>query len=241
MPKVVILGAGGHARETLGIFAEAQFTGPGNHPGAGEWDVLGFVDEDPAKHGLLLDGKPILGGFSWFTDPDGWQRQAGGHGAGQDWGLRVICAVGSGPRRRRLVNRARALGLAFCSAVSPRATVSPLATIGVGSMIAPGGVVGPQVRLGEHVIVNVGCTISHESRLGDYCTLAPGVHIAGNTQLGDGCDLGIGTVTIQGITVGDWSIVGAGCVLIEDVPPNVTVVGVPARVIKSREDGWYER
>ncbi len=235
MPKVVILGAGGHARETLGIFEELKAAGPGAGAGAGEWDVLGFVDEDPAKHGALVAGKAVLGDFSWFTDEHGGLREAG------DEDLRVICAVGSGPGRRRLVNRAREMGLVFCSAVSPRASVSPLASVGVGSMIAPGAVIGPEVTVGDHVIVNVGCTISHEARLGDYCTLAPGVHIAGNTRLGDGCDLGIGTVTIQGITVGAWSIVGAGCVLIEDVPPNVTVVGVPARVIKSREDGWYER
>jgi sugar O-acyltransferase (sialic acid O-acetyltransferase NeuD family) len=233
MPKVVILGAGGHARETLGILEELKAAASG--AGADEWDVLGFVDEDPAKHGALVDGKAILGGFTWFTDEDGGIREGGAED------LRVICAVGSGPGRRRLVKRAREMSLVFCNAISPRASVSPLASIGVGSMIAPGAVIGPEVTVGDHVIVNVGCTISHEARLGDYCTLAPGVHIAGNTRLGDGCDLGIGTVTIQGITIGDWSIVGAGCVLIEDVPPNVTVVGVPARVIKSREDGWYER
>jgi sugar O-acyltransferase (sialic acid O-acetyltransferase NeuD family) len=233
MPKVVILGAGGHARETLGILEELKAAASG--AGANEWDVLGFVDEDPAKHGALVDGKAILGGFTWFTDEDGGIREGGAED------LRVICAVGSGPGRRRLVKRAREMSLVFCNAISPRASVSPLASIGVGSMIAPGAVIGPEVTVGDHVIVNVGCTISHEARLGDYCTLAPGVHIAGNTRLGDGCDLGIGTVTIQGITIGDWSIVGAGCVLIEDVPPNVTVVGVPARVIKSREDGWYER
>jgi sugar O-acyltransferase (sialic acid O-acetyltransferase NeuD family) len=227
MPKVVILGAGGHARETLGIFEELKATAPERN--AGGWEVLGFVDEDPAKHGVMVNGKAVLGDLSWFA------TQAGRAD------LRVICAIGSGPGRRRLVNRAREMGLTFCSAISPRASVSPLASVGVGSMIAPGAVIGPEVAVGDHVIINVGCTVSHEARLGDYCTLAPGVHIAGNTRLGDGCDLGIGTVTIQGITIGDWSIVGAGCVLIEDVPPNVTVVGVPARVIKSREDGWYER
>jgi sugar O-acyltransferase (sialic acid O-acetyltransferase NeuD family) len=198
MPKVVILGAGGHARETLGIFEELNAAGPGTGPG--EWDVLGFVDEDPAKHGASVDGKIILGDFSWFTDAGGGILDGPGEAP------RVICAVGSGPGRRRLVNRARELGLVFCNAISPRASVSPLASIGMGSMIAPGAVIGPEVTVGDHVIINVGCTISHEARLGDYCTLAPGVHIAGNTWLEDGCDLGIGTVTIQGITVGaSWA------------------------------------
>jgi sugar O-acyltransferase (sialic acid O-acetyltransferase NeuD family) len=226
MPQVVILGAGGNARETLGILDDMNRAGA--RAGADEWDVLGYVDDDPSKHGLMLDDKPVLGDFSWFAARGGTPPL-------------VICAVGSSPGRRRLVLKALELGLDFCSAISPRAEISPLARVGKGATIFPGTVVGPQVTVGNHVIVNVGCTISHEARLGDYCTLAPGVHVAGCTVVGDGGDLGIGTVTIQGVTVGSWSIVGAGCVLIEDVPPNVTVVGVPARIIRTREESWHER
>ena len=191
MPKVVILGAGGHARETLGIFEELKAAGPGAGAGAGEWDVLGFVDEDPAKHGALVDGKAVLGDFSWFTDQD-----AVGAPPGDASDLRVICAVGADPG-----GGAREPGARNGPGLLQRRLAAgvrvPAGQRWRGSMIAPGAIIGPEVTVGDHVIVNVGCTISHEARLGDYCTLAPGVHIAGNTRLGDGCDLGIGTVTIQ--------------------------------------------
>jgi len=51
-------------------------------------------------------------------------------------------------------------------------------------------------------------------------------------DIGEGCYIGMGANVIQGITIGPWSIIGAGAVVIRDIPPHVTAVGVPARVIK---------
>jgi acetyltransferase-like isoleucine patch superfamily enzyme len=51
----------------------------------------------------------------------------------------------------------------------------------------------------------------------------------------------MGANIIQGHSIGSWSINGAGAVVIENIPANVTAVGVPARVIKIREKGWHER
>jgi len=41
------------------------------------------------------------------------------------------------------------------------------------------------------------------------------------------------------LRVGEWSIVGAGAAVVKDVPPNVTVVGIPARVMRTRPEGWH--
>jgi len=56
------------------------------------------------------------------------------------------------------------------------------------------------------------------------CIIAAGI--------GEGCYIGMGANVIQGITIGPWSTIGAGAVVICDIPPHVTAVGVPARVIK---------
>jgi acetyltransferase EpsM len=44
--------------------------------------------------------------------------------------------------------------------------------------------------------------------------------------------VGAGAVVIDDITIGEWSIVGAGASVVRDVPPRVTVAGVPARILK---------
>ena len=46
------------------------------------------------------------------------------------------------------------------------------------------------------------------------------------------------STVIPGRVVGEWTIVGAGAVVIDDVAPNATVVGVPARVVGERPAGW---
>jgi len=51
----------------------------------------------------------------------------------------------------------------------------------------------------------------------------------------------MGASVIQGRTIGRWSIVGSGAVAISDIPANVTAVGVPAKVIETREDRWHDR
>ncbi len=56
----------------------------------------------------------------------------------------------------------------------------------------------------------------------------------GSIVLGRGCYLGAGTIILQGVRVGEEAIIGAGAVVTRDVPPGVTVVGSPARVIKGK-------
>jgi acetyltransferase-like isoleucine patch superfamily enzyme len=52
----------------------------------------------------------------------------------------------------------------------------------------------------------------------------------------EGADVGTNAVILPGVTVGAGSIVGAGAVVTEDVAPNTIVAGVPARVIRTRDE-----
>jgi acetyltransferase-like isoleucine patch superfamily enzyme len=51
----------------------------------------------------------------------------------------------------------------------------------------------------------------------------------------------MGAKIIQGISIGPWTVVGAGAAVVRDLPANVTAVGVPARVIKTKEEFWFEK
>lgn len=217
MPKVVIIGAGGHAREVLDILLTCRANGH-------EIEPLGFIDENPDNHGRVLDGFPVLGDFRWF---EGVDRNE----------VEVICAVGTPQVCRKLVRKAQDLGLRFANAISPQAYISPHARIGQGVMIFPNVIVNTGAIIGDHVILNVAVTVSHDTVVGDFCNINPGVHLAGNVTVGEGCYIGMGANVIQGITIGPWSIIGAGAAVVGDIPPHVTAVGVPARVIKVHEGG----
>lgn len=218
MQKIVILGAGGFAREVLDIFMALNAVSP-------QYEILGFIDENPAHWGMQLNGYPVLGGFDWFDAKEGVQ---------------TICGVGNPAVRRKLIQRAVARGLTFCNAIHPTAALTPFVELGKGVVIAAGCILTNQIKIGNHVHINLDCTIGHDCVIEDFCTIAPGVHISGNVHIKTGCDIGTGAVIIQGLTIGEWSIVGAGAVVIKDIPDNTTSVGVPAKVVKQREPGWQD-
>ena len=52
------------------------------------------------------------------------------------------------------------------------------------------------------------------------------------TYVKKGASIGSSSTIICGVTIGENAIVGAGSVVTKDVPPNVTVAGIPARIMK---------
>lgn len=214
--KVVILGAGGLAREVLWIFCDV------NDKGYGTWEILGFMDENPANLEGSLCGVPILGDFEWFQSADKNE-------------LKVLCAVGSTKAKKSIVAKAERIGLSFCTVIHPSVQLSKYVEIGVGTVITAGCILTTQIQIGNHVYLNLDTTVGHDVIIEDFVNAAPGCHISGNVVLREGVDLGTGAVILQGITIGKWSTIGAGAVVTEDIPDNAVAVGVPAKVIKYRE------
>jgi sugar O-acyltransferase (sialic acid O-acetyltransferase NeuD family) len=217
--KVVLIGAGDQSREAIDVFAEANAAGAA-------WEVLGVLVE-PGHHpeGYEPGGTPILGDIEWL--------------AGRE-DVEVICAVGAPELRRRLVQRAKQHGARFCTLIHPSAVVSENVLVGAGTLISAGCVVTCQARLGEHVHLQVHSSIHHDAVLGDFATLTPGVRVCGHVRVGEGAWFGVSASVVDRVEIGAWSRVGAGAVVLDDVPANATVVGQPARVVSTREDGWHQ-
>lgn len=97
---------------------------------------------------------------------------------------------------------------------------------------------------GLHIYHNIGCVVSVKS-MGEYCDVLQGVTIGKGKETADGklptignrVHINANAVIVGGITIGDNVLIGAGAVVVHDVPSNVVVAGVPARVIHEREPG----
>ncbi len=215
----MVFGSGGLAREVHEVVEDINNE-------QRRWNCLGFLDDDPRKWGTEVHGLPVLGGLAWL---DRYPS------------IDVVIAVGSPAVRRRIALAVKGRGHPLATLVHPIAWVGRRVDIGVGSVIRAGAVLSTDIRVGCCVFVGAGATVSHDTEIGDFVTIAPGVNIPGAVTINEGCDIGIGATMLQGITLGEWSIVGAGAVVIESLPPNVTAVGVPARVIKQRPEGWHEK
>ncbi len=55
------------------------------------------------------------------------------------------------------------------------------------------------------------------------------------THVGRGASIGTGATILGGLTIGERAQIGAGAVVTRDVPPDATVAGNPARVIRKDE------
>ena len=80
------------------------------------------------------------------------------------------------------------------------------------------------------------CYIAHDCIVGDFVTLAPNVTCNGNVTLEDHAYIGAGALLKQGkpgspLVIGKGAVIGMGAVVTKNVPPGVTVVGNPAKLM----------
>ncbi len=87
---------------------------------------------------------------------------------------------------------------------------------------------GMQVVIGETVVIGNDVLMYQGSTLGGVGTGKGKRH----PTIGNNVVIGTGAKVLGNVTVGDNVRVGANSVVIKDVPPNSTVVGVPARIVR---------
>jgi sugar O-acyltransferase (sialic acid O-acetyltransferase NeuD family) len=175
--------------------------------------VAGLLEPyDRDRVGQIIHGLPV----TWLEDtsPEG----------------RAV-VVGTGENARRdIVDRLVSAGWALCSVVHPQAHLAATSTVGTGALVGPGVVVGAFSTIGDNVVLGRGVLVGHHTEIGPYATVCPGANVAGNVTIEPDAFIGMGALVRDHVTVGAAAVVAMGAVVIGDVPPNVKVQGLPARV-----------
>ncbi len=112
------------------------------------------------------------------------------------------------------------------------------------SRIRYGADIHPAATIGRRFVVDhgIGVVIGGTAVIGDDCLMYQGATLGmtgkhggkRHPTLGSDVMVGAGSIVLGAITVGDGARVGAGSVVVRDVPANVTVVGNPAHVVRTR-------
>ncbi len=210
--KIAIYGASGFGREVAWLIQSCDY-----------YEVVCFVDDDTSKHGASLNEIPVMSlenASKLFP------------------GTFVVGGVGVPKTRQLLMEKARVAGFRFETIIHPRVERSQWIEVGTGTVICAGNILTTNITLGEHVQINLDCTVGHDVIIGDYTTLAPGVHVSGWVHFGKRVYVGTGAVIVNGteekpIVIGNDVVIGAGACVTKSTPKSVTVVGVPAKIIKS--------
>jgi len=204
---MIIVGAGGHAREIMGVLHELKQT-----------EGVHFFDDVSEKTpSTIWDRFPVIRSLEeasviFRRDP------------------RFIIGVGKPALRKSLCEKLESAGGQPFSLVSPFARIGSFnVQLGEGLNIMTNAVITQDISIGKGTLVHMNCTVHHDCIVGEFCELSPGTHLLGKVSLGDFVAIGSGAVILPGVKIGDNAIIGAGAVVTKNVEAGSLLKGVPAK------------
>ena len=108
----------------------------------------------------------------------------------------------------------------------------------------------PGAKIGKNLFIDhgMGVVIGETATIGDNVTIYHGVTLGGTSskpgirhpQVGNHVIIGSGAQILGPIYLGDGSRIGSNAVVVKDVPAGATMVGIPAREVKKKDEDVCE-
>ncbi|MFC1958631.1 serine O-acetyltransferase [Chloroflexota bacterium] len=102
----------------------------------------------------------------------------------------------------------------------------------------------PGAKIGRRFFIDhgAGVVIGETAEVGDDVLIYQGVVLGGTSlrrekrhpTIGNNVVIGAGAIALGAITIGEGARIGSGSVVVNSIPPGVTVVGIPGRIVEDR-------
>lgn len=215
-----VIGAGGFGRECLPLArrAAAELTAQGHSV------RLVFVEEQP--HTDAVNGVEVVSFDAFCSAP----------------GQRLFnVAIADSLVRQRIASTAIARGAQPLTLLGASTTVGDDSFVAEGAILSEQSMVTANATIGRFFHANIYSYVAHDCVIGDFVTFAPSVKCNGRVHIDDHAYIGTGAMFREGspdnpLRIGRGAMVGMGAVVLNDVPPFAVVAGIPAKVIKMRDE-----
>ena len=201
--KVVIIGAGGHAKVIADIIEKS-----------GD-EIVGFLDDNKEIGTTIINEYKVIGDLNnRFTM------------AVTKENLEFIIAIGDNKKREEI---SHSPNLKFYTAIHPSAQMGLDVEIQEGTVIMANACINSSAKIGKHCIINTGAIIEHDNIIEDFVHISPNVALGGTVKIGKSTHVGIGSTIKNNITICENCKIGAGAVVVKNIIEAGTYVGVPAK------------
>lgn len=199
--KVIIIGAGGHAKSIAEIVIKS------------EDELIGFLDDNIAAGTEIIHANnlKVIGKVEdclKYSDCE------------------FIIAIGSNLTREAISKK---YTLNYYTAIHPTSNIAVDVKIGEGSVIMAQTCINTNAQIGKHCIINTGSIVEHDNIISDFVHISPRATLAGTVNVGKYTQIGVGATIRNNINITENVLVGAGAVVVKDITEEGTYIGIPAK------------
>lgn len=191
MKKIILIGAGGHAKSCLDVILLSK-----------KFKVIGFIDK---KKNNFLNYK-ILGDESYLKKKNSLMN------------LHISFGFISSPlKRQKLFNKFSLMGFKFPAIISPKSQVSKYSKILDGTIVHHFALVNFGVIIGYNSIINTAAILEHGVKVGSNCHVSTRAVVNGEVEINDNTFIGSGAIIREGIKIGRNCVIGMGQIVRRDL------------------------
>ena len=205
--KVIILGAGSHAKAIANIVRLR------------EDNVIGFLDDNIKEGTEIIDNIEVIGKIEDCTK---FQTDR----------VLFIIGIGNNEAREKIGTQ---YNLDYYTAIHPNAIIGDNVKIGKGTAVMANVVINTNTIIGNHCIVNTGAIIEHDNIIDDYVHVSPNATLCGTVSIGEKTHIGAGAMLRNNINICSDCIIGMGAVVVNDIKEKGIYIGVPAKKKKKKK------
>ncbi len=202
MINILILGAGGHAKEVFSTILNINAENLKYH-------VFGFYDD-------VTECKELFG-LRVYKDIKDIPLI----------NIKPVIGVGTPKAKFILIDKFIKTGLEFETIMHPTCLISPYAKVGKGAVIQSYCIIQPDIKIGDFFTCNDNVQIGHDTVIGNNVHINSNVNISGGANIGNNTFIGV-KATIMRVKIGNNCIVGACSLINKDIPDNSKAKGIPA-------------